>query len=235
MIVKYFYLPLRQNNFLQIMSEKKYQDLPNRVVMRLARIDTAGSLRRAVADLQGAWKGLQAAGELKPLPTELGGITLDWLNGIISRRTALVEKDESLTENERAERLHSWLTLKSRCNRYINIINGIVEAWPGIWQYDTIKQTFFIPDIEEVAEQLSTKDTPDEAREHWEMVQEIITKVKELRKWENEHDVITQPLNTFEGMPPKNFAELWASEDIKFNRSFTHIGIRPQNPTHTIY
>ena len=203
--------------------------------MRLSRIDTAGSLRRAVSDLQGAWKGLQATGELKPLPTELGGITLDWLNGIIERRVAFVKDDLSLTENERAERLHSWLTLKTRCTRYVNIINGIAAAWPGIFEYDTIRQTFFVPDVDEVSERLATKDTPEEAREHWRMIQEIITRVKELRKWENDNDIITQPICTFDGMSPTSFAELWASEDIKFNRNFTHIGIRPQNPTHTIY
>ena len=235
MIVKTFYLSLQRNNILQNMDEKKYQELPKRVVIRQARLDANATLQKAVSELQAAWSDLQGVPEIKPLPTELNRITPEWLYGIISRRTALIEKDESLTEGERENRLHAWISLKARCTRYINTINRVTTTWPGIWSYDTIMQTFFVPDIEAVADEQATRDTPEDASKHWGMIQEIIAKVKELRQWENKHDVITQPLCTFEGMPPTNFAELWASGDIKYNRSFAHLGINPQNPQHLIF
>ena len=215
--------------------KKTYQELPDRVVMPLARVDADAAIRRAIREVQGAWSGLKGAAELHPLPTELSGITIEWLNGIIDRRMAKVKNDESLTEDERAQRLTKWRTLKARCARYVHTITNVVAAWPGVWEFDPVIQTFFVPDIDSVVEAAVTKDTPDEAREHWRMIQEALAQVRTLRDWENAHDIITTPLHTFESMPPVTFAELWASGDVKFDRSFRHLGINPQNPPYTIF
>lgn len=213
-----------------IMAYNKFSPLPEKITLQQERIAIDEALRGSIRELQGAWNGLRGITELQPLSTDLKDMTKDWLNGFIQKRFDLIEKDMSLTDNERALRLKSWGIIKARGTRYINIINHVLSSWPdACWTFDSNLDVFYCSNIDHVVESRATHEVPKEAQTHWRMIWECIEKVIELRKWEDQNDVKSRLLADYQTMEQQKFAEMWITDEAKFDRRFSHLGINPQN------
>lgn len=201
------------------MQNNTIKELPDSICLAKEKETAADSLREAVRSLQGGYRGLSGITELAPVSTDLADITLEWLREKIERRLSLIRADESLTENERIERLQKWGALRARATQYINAIQRAVSAWPSaLWKYDETISNFYCSNITEVAEAAATHIVTDEAKTHWRMVQSCLKQIRELRAWEDEHDVKSQLLADSQCLTAEAFAEMWISGGVKFDR-----------------
>lgn len=198
---------------------KELKELPDSICLSKEEVVAADSLREAVRSLQGGYKGLTGLKELTPVSTDLADITHEWLREIIERRLSLIRADESLTEGERTERLNKWGALRAGAAKFINAIQRAVNAWPNAeWQYDEQINNFHCANIEKMAEAVATHSVPEEAKTHWKLIQSCLQQIRELRTWEDAHDVKSQRLADSQAITPEFFAEVWVSGAIKFDR-----------------
>ena len=196
------------------------QELPDSVCLAKEKKEADNALRQAVKGVQGAYKALVGIAELSPVSTDLKDLTSEWLRGKIDKRIELVKADMSLTEDERTTRLNAWSSLRARASRYINVIKAVMEKWSSAkWVYDPDIQNLFCSNIDNVTEGMATHKVGDEARTHWRMIQECLQKVRELRAWEDSHDVKSQMLANLQCLTAEAFAEMWIRGDAKFDRA----------------
>lgn len=211
------------------------QTLPKKIVVRQEFNDADAELRKAVQAMQGAYNTLLSIEELQPLPS-LQEIKESWVRSIVEEKKALISADASLTQDERKKRFAAWNFIVTRSAKPIATINNILQKWEDSnWMYDKDINNFYITNLEEVVTTIATHVVPQEAHQHFQLIQEALEKVRELRLWEDEHDVKSQPLADLQAVSPIVFAESWITCSMKFDRRFEHLGICPKNfkdPTH---
>lgn len=204
------------------------QDLPKSIIIPREAHDVESALRTAAETLNNAVGTLHHIGELSPIPEPLEDITEAWLDALLSKRTKAIHNDESLTEFDRTNRLQSWSLIKSKALPYVRTISNILRAWPDAqWQIDGA--CYVCTNADEIIKVRATHKVPDEAQEHWGLIQAAIEAVRTLRTWEDAHDVKSQLLGVLNDTQPAIFVESWVNGDAKFNRTYAHLGIRPQN------
>lgn len=211
--------------------------LPDTICIESEKREADNVIRKAVQDLQGAYKGLAHIEELAPLSTCISDFTEEWVNGKVEKRTELVVQDLSLTEEERKKRLASWWSVKARATRYINTIKRVLNEWPcASWAYDGLIENFYCNNIDDVVRAMSTHAVSDEAKDHYLMVWQCINLVRELRRWEDEHNVKSQNLADLQCMTAEAFAEMWVDGCVKFDTTtalrYGFVVGNPHDPKH---
>ena len=219
---------------------KKLQNihkLPDMICVEHERRNFDDAIRKAVQELQGAYRALSNIKELAPISTDLADITAEWIRTKTGKRMALVEKDMSLTESERITRLASWQSIIARASRYIKTIERVVSEWHGAsWVYDGLIENFYCNNIDDVVRAMSTHAVSDEAKGHYFLVWQCIEFVRGLRRWEDEHNVKSQPLADLQCMTAESFAEMWVDGCVKFDTAsaakYGFVVGNPHDPKH---
>ena len=211
--------------------------LPDRICLEHERRNADDALRKAVQELQGAYRALSNIVELAPISTDLADITIEWMREKTGNRMALVEQDMSLIEEERTTRLASWRSIIARATRYIKTIERVVSEWQGAsWVYDEQIENFFCANIDDVVRAMSTHAVGDEAKEHYLMVWLCINQVRALRRWEDEHNVKSQLLADMQCLTAESFAEMWVEGCMKFDTTtasrYGFVVGNPHDPKH---
>lgn len=192
--------------------------LPDTICIEQERREADNALRMAVQDLQGAYKGLSGIEELSPIGTNIADITESMVRERIYKRIELVKQDMSLTEGEKNARLGQWQSILGRATRYVRVIERILKEWPSaIWEYDTQIENFYCSNLDATINALATHTVTEEAKEHFRRVWECIEKIRDLRAWENKHDIKSIHLCELQCMSAKAFGEMWQN-GIKFDR-----------------
>ena len=205
------------------------QTLPTTIVVRQQYNDADTLLRKDVQALQCAFKTLLSIEEIQPLPS-LAEVTDSWVRSIVEPKKELIKADASLTAEERKQRFNSWNFVIGRSAKAIANIANILQTWSAAnWQYDETIRNYYCTNIEEVVTSFATHQVPEEAHQHFRMIQEAIDKVRQLREWENTNDIKSYPLADLQIIPTLDFAEAWLNGSIKFDRKFAHLGINPRN------
>lgn len=208
----------------------KTQNLPDTITLHKQLQEIDADLRRKMVEVQTAYNELKQVAELAPIPTTITHITEAWLKSIIDSKCQLIEGDVSLTTDEKKSRKRAWFLIHARASKQVKTIIQALNTYPDAeWVFDEAINNYYCTNIEQVAAARSKHDVPGEAKEHWALIRKAIEQVKELREWENQHDVKTQPLAFLQDLPPYQFVEAWINGTIKFDRRFAYLGINPQN------
>lgn len=205
------------------------QTLPARIVVRQQFNDTDAELRKAVQAMQAAYQTMLSIEELQPLPS-LSEIQESWVRSIVEEKKALISADISLTQPERKQRFDAWNFIIARSSKAISTITNILQNWTDAqWVYDEAINNYYCINFEEVVTSIATHEVPEEAHQHYKLIQEALEKVRELRQWEDATDVKSLPLADLQAVSPIVFAESWITGSMKFDRRFEYLGISPKN------
>ena len=204
------------------------QDLPKSIIIPREAHDIESALRTASETLNNSVSTLHHLPELSPLPEALEDVNEGWLDALLSKRTKAIHNDESLTEFDRSNRLQSWSQIKSKALPYVRTIATILRAWKDArWQ---MQGTCYVcANAEDIITARATHKVPDEAQEHWRRIHTAIDAVRNLRTWEDAHNIKSQLLGVMNDMLPTIFVESWVNGDMQFDQRFAHLGIKPQN------
>lgn len=191
------------------------------IVLTKEREAARTEIQRAEAALREAVDKLHSISELD-VPTALGNIVdADWLREQLGNRIALVRADKSLTAAEREQRLNPWRAIKSRAERAVLKIDGILHNWPELdWLPDADGLNFHIADeqVETLAEQKATREVPPLAEQHWRLITQMRSAVEQLRAFETENDVKDAPLSFLARMTENQLYESWTNRSMILER-----------------
>lgn len=191
------------------------------IVIEREKQNVLAEIKRSEAALREAVDKLHSISELA-VPSNLGGIVdADWLREQLGNRIALVRADKSLTAAEREQRLNPWRAIKSRAERAVLKIDGILHDWPGLsWLPDEGGKNFHLQQsqIEQVATQRATREVPAAAEEHWRLITAMRESVEALRAFEAEHQVKDAPLFYLAKMSESQLYQVWVDRSILLER-----------------
>lgn len=191
------------------------------IVIEREKQNVLAEIKRSEATLRDAVSRLRSIPELD-VPSNLGSIVdADWLREQLGNRIALVRADKSLTAAERETRLAPWRAIKSRAERTVLKIDGILHDWPELdWLPDPDGLNYHLADeqVETLAEQKATREVPAAAEEHWRLIAQMRTAVEALRRFEVENNVKDAPLVMLSRMSENQLYQAWISRDILLER-----------------
>ena len=197
--------------------------------------DTDAALRRAERELNLFVSRLSEMREIPQLPTDIKLIDEEFIKEAITPRMEAVKNDLSLTEDERDERLKMWKQISNTASKYVFAVKEIVLQWPDVqWVWDNEENHYLAANAPEVVDKRSTFDVPQEAKEHYELIQNCLAAVKKLREWERTQDAKTVSLITLVRLSPSQLAEAWHTNDARVNHRYDHLGIRHDDLSDTI-
>lgn len=191
------------------------------IVIEREKQNVLAEIKRSEATLRDAVSRLRSIPELD-VPSNLGSIVdADWLREQLGNRIALVRADKSLTAAEREQRLNPWRAIKSRAERAVLKIDGILHDWSGLsWLPDEDGKNFHLDQlqIEQVATQKATREIPPQALRHWELICKMREAVEALRNFEAEHQVKDAPLFYLARMTENQLYESWINRSMILER-----------------
>lgn len=191
------------------------------IVIQKKKQDAVTAIRSAEASLRDAVSKLRQITELD-VPIALGNIVdADWLREQLGNRIALVRADKSLTAAERETRLAPWRAIKSRAERAVLKIDGILHDLPELdWQPDPDGLNYHLDpgQVDELATERATREVPAAAEEHWRLISAMRSAVEQLRDFEQQHQVKDCPLVMLSRMSENQLYEVWVNRDILLER-----------------
>ncbi len=191
------------------------------IVIEREKQNVLAEIKRSEATLRDAVSKLRSITELD-VPTALGNIVdADWLREQLGNRIALVRADKSLTAAEREQRLNPWRAIKSRAERAVLKIDGILHDWPELdWQPDPDGLNYHLDpgQVDELATERATREVPPQAEEHWRLISAMRSAVEQLRNFEQQHQVKDCPLVMLSRMNEKQLYEAWVNRGILLER-----------------
>ena len=211
--------------------------MPETFVNSSVRRDTDAALRRAERELNVYISSrLAEMREIPQLPTDIKLIDEDFIKKAIMPRMEAVKNDLGLNEDERDERVKMWKQISNTATKYANAIKEILLQWPEVeWQFNEEENYYQAINANEVVDKRSTFAVPQEAREHYQLIQDCLAAVKKLREWEKSQDAKTVSLITLVRLSPSQIAEAWHSGDARIDHRFDHLpGIRHDDFNGTI-
>ena len=197
--------------------------MPQTFVSSSVRRDTDAALRRAERGLNVFISRLTEMREIPQLPTDIKLIDEDFIKKAIMPRMEAVKNDLGLNEDERDERVKMWKQISN------------TAQWPEVeWQYNEEENYYQAINANEVVNKRSTFPVPEEAKLHYQLIQDCLAAVKKLREWERTQDAKTVSLITLVRLSPSQLAEAWHTNDARVNHRYDHLGIRHDDLSDTI-
>lgn len=191
------------------------------IVIEREKQNVLAEIKRSEAALREAVDKLHSISELA-VPSNLGGIVdADWLREQLGNRIALVRADKSLTAAERETRLAPWRAIKSRSERAILKIDGILHDWPELdWLPDEDGKNYHLDPnrVDELAAERATREVPAAAEEHWRLITQMREAVEALRSFEVENNVKDAPLVMLSRMSENQLYQAWVDRSILLER-----------------
>ena len=198
--------------------------------------DEASRLQHDIIQLNEAVKKLWDIKELAPVPMALNDITQDWIKERVKQPVYIIKKDASLTEQERKQRLNAWRAIRTRAERYVAVIEQVLNDWPEVvfsvnsdsldeWGLPTETPDYTVADeqLEAVTKARATREIPDEADEHYSLICKCVEAAKGLREFEKSHDLRFYPLEVLARWSFDDVAERWVLGSIKNDRRFKYV------------
>lgn len=210
--------------------------MPETFVSSVARRDNDAALRRAERDLNVYASRLAEMREIPDLPTDIRLVTEDFILKAITPRLEAVKNDLTLTEDERDERVKMWHKISNTATKYASSITDIINEWfDVVWQYNDEENYYLAVNANDVVNKRSTFPVTEEAKQHYQLIRDALTAVKQLRDWERKQDAKTVSLVTLVRLTPSQIAEAWQTGDAKVNHKFDHLpGVRHDDLSGTI-
>ena len=210
--------------------------MPEHFVSPQVRRDTDAALRRAERDINENYLKLATMREMPELPKDITKIDKDLIDGFFAPRLEAVRKDITLTEDERDEKVRNWNRIRATAYKISNTIQVTLSQWPeAVWRFNDETNSFEVCDFYDIVDTRSTFDTPEEAKQHYALIQEALSSVQKLRKWEQSQDAKTMPLLALIRLTPEQLAEVWRSGDARVDHRFDHLpNMRHENYSKTI-
>ena len=210
--------------------------MPAHFVSQMVRRDTDAALRRAERDINDNYRKLASMREMPELPKDITKIDKDFIERVFDPRLQAVWQDISLTEDERDEKIKQWQRIKASGLKLANAIQETLSQWPeAIWKFNPETNSFEVTDFYDIVDTRSTFDTPEEAKQHYALIQDALAAVRRLREWEQSQDAKTMPLLALIRLAPEQLAEVWRSGDALVDHRFDHLpGMRHENYSKTI-
>ena len=209
--------------------------MPKSFISAGAKRDTDAALRRAERELNIYANRLSEMREIPELPTDIRLVNDEFIKAAITPRIEAVKNDLGLTEEERDERLKAWKQISNTASKYAFAVKEILLQWPDVqWVWNSEENHYLAANAPEVVDKRSTFDVPQEAKEHYELIQNCLASVIKLREWERARDGKTVSLVTLVRLTPSQIAEAWHSGDARICHKYDHLGIRHDDYTGTI-
>ena len=167
-------------------------------------------IRELVATSQKAYRRLVGMQELHevPAPTHC---TMDWASAIGAAEQEKIRQSDILPYEEKTRLIKQWNGIRVNVVKCVSDIAKLLDYVPAEnIGYDPKLKVLFVKDIDQLAAQAATRDVPPEANAHWQLVSKAKDAIDQLRKWEDENNVIRTPLRTLIQHNEENILRLWA-------------------------
>lgn len=193
------------------------EKMPTSIVDPTHRQAVDDAIRKAVRSLQTAVKGLQKE-DIQPTSATVE----EWQQvkrDLAERRDKACEHilaDDSLVDNEKAQRLAMWRGWYCSRATYCNTVLRVLSEYPQAgWQFDeVVKNIVPTKSLDEIADEAATVEVPKEAREHAALITIARQAVDGLREWEHTHNVSKLRLEQLFQLNEKELATRWATGSI---------------------
>ena len=227
MFVKYFYYLCRVLNkeameknkekampkSIIIASEREY--IGNRIRSELRRAQDAYTILRTGKDpnadfvVARSFKGVEDLGEI-PMPDK---VTESWLVAVVDRKREAINASDILTVDEKKSRIGHLATTEKKARPIVQTVEKFIKTIPAaLYRYDDDVKNFYIGGLGEYIDELATREVPEEAADHWQLIQEARAAIDRLRGFEKEHLRIKNPLEVILRSSVETIAEQWATD-----------------------
>jgi len=194
--------------------------LPESIINEKERNRIESQLRFDLVAAQESYEVLKSNENLGEVP-QPQCCTEAWLNAICANGKKAVGEAKFLTSEQRKSFKAQWNNLYKRMQPHVSRIQNFIESIPqSQYVFDEDSQNIYCRDITELATKKATHIVPTEAGGHWEKIQDVLSAINDLRKWEFAHDVVKIPLTDLLRIKPNRFCESWVTGVIKRDHSF---------------
>jgi conjugal transfer/entry exclusion protein len=194
--------------------------LPAKWVLGREKAQMDAQIRQLQKNAQKALEHLKNIPDLPELPA-WDKLSSEWIDEIVQSKHALIDAQNYLPQEERTRLKQQWNLKRNMANMYIRAINAYIDdVGRDNIAYESNIDTIYTKDIEGIVTAKATHEVPEEAKEQWAMIANILNEVDKLRKWEDEHKVKSQPITTFQAMPLSIFLDAWVDGTVKFGSKY---------------
>ncbi len=187
----------------------------NRLRSELRRAQDAYTILRTGKDpnadyvVSKNFKGLEELGEI-PFPDK---VTESWLDAVIERKREAINASDILTAMEKKSRIGHIGTTEKKARPIVQTVEKFIKTIPAaLYRYDDNVKNFYIGGLEKYINELATREVPEEAADHWQLIQEARAAIDRLRGFEKEHLRIKNPLEVILRSSVETIAEQWATD-----------------------
>lgn len=201
-----------------------YKDkLPDSFVLSSVQKEEDARLRELQHTAQKGYRELIKMKDLV-LPESLKEITPEWLAETVKGKLESIAKIDYLPTDECERIAKQWQMVQNFGLRAIRDIQALISdvGFENI-TFDKGLQTFFITDIAALATLRATREVPALAKEYWRQVTHILREIEELRRYEDEKEIIPQSLVRLASISVNDFLAIWCSGTATVNHQFDHL------------
>lgn len=201
-----------------------YKDkLPDSFVLSSVQKEEDARLRELQHTAQKGYRELIKMKDLV-LPESLKEITPEWLAETVKGKLESIAKIDYLPTDECERIAKQWQMVQNFGLRAIRDIQALISdvGFENI-TFDKGLQTFFVTNIAALATLRATREVPALAKEYWKQVAHILREIEQLRKFEDEKEIIPQSLAMLSSISMETFLSAWCNGSTLVNHRFDHL------------
>ena len=191
--------------------------MPSSIIDPNKRKTVDDAIRKAVCDIQTAFRGLQKE-DLHATSATVEAWQ-EVKRALVDRRDKAwqhIKEDDSLVESEKAQRLAMWrgwfVTRVTYCNTILRVLGEFPQAE---WEFDEVVRNI-VPgrSIDEIADEAATVLVPPQAKDHGIYIAAAREAIESLREWERQHNVSKLRLEQLFQINERELSLRWATGSI---------------------
>ncbi len=170
-------------------------------------------LRQAIKTTNNAYTRLNDCVDLFHLPSPLD-LTKDWLHFYISSRTDAVTKNICFDTETKTRMIEGWKKIEKKVLPDIKTVERFCKSFKGLIRFDETTRKMSFVDVEELARKQTEKPLPQEFYEHQQLIENLRSDVRELRRWEKQHRCHKIALERLITSNQEDLKAMWANGSI---------------------
>lgn len=190
------------------MDEVAKRTLPRQVVYKDKEAVELERLQRKVDAAKTAYRELKTMADFAGVLPNVEDINEGFTSEIVHRAVEAIYESRTMTAKDKDIAVNQWKSLESKANSYVQQIKAASDLLTFRTKGDSIEPE---EDLEVMARKLCTRATPPRAYEHYELVQNMIEALSNLRNWERDNEIPSLWLCELERLEadPTRFATEW--------------------------
>ncbi len=199
------------------------QKLPETFVISSILKEEDARLRELQRTAQKGYRELLKMRDLV-LPDSMDELTPEWLDSVVNNKLKAVAQMDYLPDEERERICKQWKMVQNFGARAIRDIQAFLnDVGRNNVTLDKELQTLYITDITGMATQRATREVPPLAKDYWKQVAHILREIEQLRKFEDDNEIIPQSLAMLSSISMETYLSAWCNGSALVNHQFDHL------------